>query len=658
MRTKVTLALLFLNVVLFFFIFKFEHSWRTETSLQEARRRVLGAETANIRSLSVTSSAPGGPSYTIVRTRDVWTLTQPIDWPANQHAVRALLQALQFLENETSFSVADLAKNGYSLADYGLDKPRLTVAFASSEAGSASADSEPTALPTTVLRIGGASEIGNRLYVLSPDGTRIHVVDRSFADALSLPLEQLRADNLLTIQVFEARALVVQTSGARVRIARREGGRWMFDTIVNARAGKTQMDLTINDLNQLRAASFPAAPPSTLPATSPSLRVTLDGNGRSETLLLGEPVGGSANGAAPAEGDPAGVTEFYGQVANGSKVRAPVFTVAVSNKLLRNLRLAQTELRERRVLDFEPANVASLTIAAPNLGQASITLQRLDPGSPESVWQGLHRAPAAAGQQTFAADTAAVRRLLDRLALLSATRFEHDAPSSAQNEAWGFNRPEREITVVTNPTPGGNNRPLVLQLGTDGAGGVFARVGAPNEPGQSVYAVDVDLAADFPVHANAWRDRVISTLPAPAKITSLKLTDIVSGLVLYETRFDGEGRPETKPKTPAALEELRKSVRELRAQRFVQDSFAERVLAAGEERGWRYQLDATIALPGGIAEQVSQFSLLFTERLGGNLQLAGSKDLNLVFEVEQPLLDALWTFTYASRDPGPQAEQP
>ena len=42
MRTKVTLVLVFLNVALFFFIFKFERNWRTERASLEARRRVLG----------------------------------------------------------------------------------------------------------------------------------------------------------------------------------------------------------------------------------------------------------------------------------------------------------------------------------------------------------------------------------------------------------------------------------------------------------------------------------------------------------------------------------------------------------------------------------------------------------------------------------------
>ncbi len=53
MRSKVTLVLLFLNVALFFFIFYFERDWRIERASREARRRVLGAEAADIRDLEV-----------------------------------------------------------------------------------------------------------------------------------------------------------------------------------------------------------------------------------------------------------------------------------------------------------------------------------------------------------------------------------------------------------------------------------------------------------------------------------------------------------------------------------------------------------------------------------------------------------------------------
>ena len=278
MRTKVTLVLVFLNVALFFFIFKFERPWMTDPRARDARTRVLGPEAADIRSLELTSTVPGG-SFSLARRGDAWWLTKPLEWPANLYAVNSIIHELQLLENVSSFSAKDLASNSMSLADYGLDHPKLTVAFASGDA------------PPTLLRIGDATNIGNRLYILSPDGERIHVVARGLADSLSLGLDKLRADTLLTVPAYEARGLIVQTSGPRLRI-RRENNRWLFDTILNnARASKTAIDLAIGGLNALRVKSFsPATPPTTLPSADPKLRLILEGNNRRETLLLGDPV--------------------------------------------------------------------------------------------------------------------------------------------------------------------------------------------------------------------------------------------------------------------------------------------------------------------------------------------------------------------------------
>ncbi len=656
MRTKVTLVLLLLNVALFFFIFKFERVWRTESAMQEARRRVLGSETSNIRTLSVSSATAGGPAFTVVRNRGIWTLTQPLDWPANQEAVTSIVRSLQFLENETSFSVADLAKNGQTLADFGLDNPRITVSFTFEDSAAPGAQK---AGGSTLLRIGDTTKDGNRTYVLSPDGSRVHVVGRQLISSVSLPLEQLRADTILTIPVVEAQALTVQTS-ARVRIARRDGGRWIFDTIVNARAGKTAMEVAIKDLGSLTAASFPSTPPAALPSASPTLRVTIDGNGRSETLFLGEPVKADAvaAGTQPAgQARTAPATTYYGQLMNGNSVRAPVFTVAVPNGLLERLRNAQNDLRERRILDFDPVSVTSITLSAPNQGLPSITLQRLDPNAQDSPWQLVRPLGGASDTQTVAAEGSAVRALLDRLALLSAARFEADAPSNAQMESWGFNRPEREISLALTSTPGGANRPVVLQLGTGTDGSVYARTGSPNDLGPSVYAVAVDLAQDFPVNSTAWRNRTLKELPATARISSIKITDLASGQVVVETALDSSGTPAAALRDAVALKELVGSLRALHAKRFVQDKFADRILAAGDERTWRYQLDATIALPGSAGEQTSTFSLLMTERIGGVQQLAGSRELDAVFELEQPFVDALWKLTYGARDPGPQLEK-
>src|SRR3954471_284558 len=98
MRTKVTLALIFLNVALFFFIFKFERKWRTDEYEKETRRRVLGAEAADIRSLEVKSTGATG-SFRLVRERDTWVMKEPFDWPANQHAATSIVNELALLEH-------------------------------------------------------------------------------------------------------------------------------------------------------------------------------------------------------------------------------------------------------------------------------------------------------------------------------------------------------------------------------------------------------------------------------------------------------------------------------------------------------------------------------------------------------------------------------
>ncbi len=671
MRTKVTLVLIFLNVALFFFIFKFERRWRVNEEQLEARRRVFGPEAADIRFLQVKSTAATG-SFTLVRQRDTWSLTAPIDWPANPHAASTLVNELQLLEHETSFAVADLGKNNLSLADYGLEQPKVTVEFTSRDPAAPGL----TSRANTVLQIGDMTKDGKRLYVLSPDRQRVHIVNRSLLDSLSLPLEQLRADTLLTIRVYEARSLsLVQTAsaepargtapGVRVRI-RKDGTRWRFESPHTALASKTAVELAINSLNSLRARAFPSPAPA--PATSPLLRVTLEGTNRHETLFIGEPVpppAAAAPGAAPAPGAPAAApaaaetVEHYAQLEG----RNTVFTLPIPVSLLHDLRNAQERLRERRILDFDATAVSKIDLASPmQPNQPPITLQRLEAPAGQAAsatppWQVVRRGEGAQGPQTLPADRGAVQRLLEQLTLLSARTFKSDAPTSADLEDWGFNRPLREITLSF----AGNTPPLVLRIGTDAnRTAYYARVGTAADPGTSVFEIGPEFEAELQLSPLAWRDRAVTDpLPAGARLTSLKLTDLETRRVIYETSFDAAGAAATAPRDPAAFAALVAALRSPRARAFVPGGYADRVSAAGDDRPWRYQLDVALAVPGlGGVEQAGSLTWTLTERLGGTQQFAGSRELDLIFALEQPVVDALWTLTYGARDPGaPPREQ-
>ncbi|HXB03087.1 MAG TPA: DUF4340 domain-containing protein [Opitutaceae bacterium] len=656
MRTKITLVLLFLNVAVFAFIFYIEPHLITEESLRQTSNHVLGPEAANIIALEISSRASPQP-LRIEKNGDTWLLSQPAGWPANLNAVSRILTELQTLEHDTSFLVADIVKNGQTLADYGLDQPQFTITFTS---GTDSAQ----AAQTYTLRIGAETRIGNRLYVLSPDGTRIHVVDRSLADSLTLPLDQLRDNALFTIPVFEARALRLQIAGPPVAI-HRDGDRWSFESPILARADKSATELALKDLTTLNAQTFLDAREADdrTGLATPALRITIDGNNRRESLLLGNPVTPAPAGSAPTD------TLFYAKMDD----KPVVFTVSFPNDLLQNLRNAQEILREKHFVDFDPHNVTAITLHAPNAPE--LTLQRLEApaaATDNARWQIVQHSPGA-GPQTQPADLAVIQRLLENLSLLSAQKFVSDAPSGSDLESWGFNRPEREITLALAPAgaqPATLSTPpstLTVQLGLGSDASVYARISGVD----SVYAVDPSILAATPVATRAYRDRLLRDLPAGAKITGLKLTRLADKTVLFEKSL-AVSADNTKPATwdavlasepadrRAALQALLAALRTLRAKDFVLDEFPSTVPVGGENRPWSYQLDTTISLAAasGAPATTTTTLLSFTERISGGTQLAGSPEFG-VFEAEQPLLDALFTLTTAPPPvTAPAAENP
>jgi len=642
MRTKVTLVLVFLNAALFLFIFKVERRWRTDEAALQVRHRVLTTEAADIRSIAVAGPAR---NFRVEKREEGWFLTQPFEWPANPNAVSRMTEELKLLESDVSFSVSEVQKNNLSLADYGLDHPRLTLTFTS---GGPDTTGRPPI--TTTLKVGAASKDGQSLYLLSSDGSRIYVVGRELADSFETPPDQLRSDDVLTIQVFEARFLSIETRaalGLKVRL-RLDGSRWSLESPIPTRADKTATELAVNGLDALRVRRFVGQSSGvTLPSADPEVRVSLEGDNRRETLYLGAPVD-----PAPAPG--AREREYYAQ----REGRSVLFTVMVPvgpDSLLETLTNAQEALRDRHVLDFDPEAVSTVVLDAPGSGQSPLTLQRLETGSgalAAASWQIVLPGNSPDGPQTLAADTGAVQQLLQHLTGLTALSpggFVSDAPQPADLEKWGFNRPARVITLDLASKPGAPAAAAQIVLdvgqGLERGGPAFARL--ENQP-SSIYAIGAALLEQTPLAPTAWRDRLLPFLPAGAQVTGLKLTDRNGGRAV----LDWTGAPGATP--PAAAAPLVESLRTLRAQKFVSDRFSDTVRdAGGEERLWRYQLEVSISLPAGAGgAQTGTRTLLFTERVGGTEQFAGSRELGAVFTLEQPAMDALWSLTFGGRDPG------
>lgn len=636
MRSKVTVVLLFLNVVLFFYIFYFEKKWRGEQLSLEARRRVLPPEIASLEAISRSSRA--GETVRLEKRRTGWWLTAPYEWPANSNAVNRIHNELQFLQHETSFTVADLEKGGQSLADYGLDNPVLTLDLTA-------------AGKSLKLLVGDDTRTGNRLYLYAPDTGRVHVVNRSLAESVGLTLKDLRNESVFTIPVFDIRSLNIQTgaqpnqAGApanlKVRLRRDQSGRWGFETPILARADKAGVEATINRLSGLVARSFPEA--GELERTgldAPTLRVTFEGNARRESLLIG---------AAAKDG------EYFARFED----KAVIFTTEVPEPLLKVLLSAQEELRDRHVLDFERATVTSITLTTTS-GQPEISLQRLEAaGNDGAQWQAVARTDGQA-PTTILADTEVVHELLEKIKRLSATKFLSDAPSAADIENYGFTRPIREISLglttgggVTGTEPS----TVTLQIGVapDRPGVAFARMA--NLP--FVYEILPDILEETPASVRHFRQRLLRRLPEGAVITNLALIDLGAEKPIYSQTLNPGDKswdaalsvePEAGRK---ALRAVLDEVASLRAVRFTSENFtADHATTPEGDRPWRYRLDYAVSVAGAPEAPASLF---LTERLGGSTLVAGTAEFGgVTFTVTQPLVDALFTLTYRqSQDPGP-----
>lgn len=427
-----------------------------------------------------------------------------------------------------------------------------------------------------------------------------------------------------------------------MRLRREGGNHWAFEAPIIARANRTAAELAINALNTLRVRSFTApgaAPPWARPrrCASPS-RATTAARRSSSAPSSGPP---PSPRRRPAAGPRARDTEFSATLEG----KSAAFTVAFPGALLDLLRNAQETLRETRILDFEPAAVTGVTLGAPN--QPELILQRDAAAPADAPWQLVRRDPAQ-GPTTQPADPAAVQRLLEQLSALAAVKFQSDAPSDADLENWGFNQPEREVTLTVAASPS-TTHTLRLQIGLTTPRDNRAYVRLAGE--RFIYAVDPAILEETSVSPLAYRERLLRELPATAAITAIRLTDRQNGAVVVDRALAEEP-------ADSALQDLAAQLRTLRARRFVADGFAEPNMVSGEERPWRYRVELTVALPDGTGTQTETETWHFTERVAGTLQLGGSERFAATFELEQPLLDALWRVTYGDRDPGPPAASP
>ncbi len=617
MRFKFTVFLLALNIITFGLIAYLNHQAQKVEPNAGGLSGQIGRELIDADRIELHGRGLQTPRI-LERKGSSWSITQPMQWSANYFAINRILNQLQFLEEDASFSVDEIEKTGQTLADYGLDDPLLKLTIA-----------EGT--ETISLSIGTLTEIGNNVYLLGPNGREIFVVNRQVIDGLLVDLNDLRTREIFDIPVFEVDALGLQIrsdstadgSYLKVRLAR-SNAEWSFEAPLSAKADPALVDNTINTLTAAKVSRFIEAEeidPILQGLESPFMQVTIHGNKRRQTLIIG-------NRDPQAQGSP----QYFAKLEDNPAV----FTVLA--RPFDALREAQEALRERNFMNFDRARLSGINISESG---RKIRLQQLETGD----WQ-LLESSAEIDIQPHRADPEIMANLIDELATLRASGFAVDAPTPTDNERLGFSAPRR---VVTLNFKDGEPMTLTLAHPEDDNEALYAKTNLAD------YIYQVERRSTLrmiPLNASYYRNRTLDTLPEAALIRKLELSNRLTSETIFAFELPEEASSwdsvlnKMEEGRGPHIATLLEAIRRFKVKSYLLDRYAD-AYPVDEEKSlaWVFRLSATIQLPGGETDRIETREYVFTERLSGTIQVGGSEQANTIFEIPQKLIDALYELT-------------
>ena len=632
MRFKFTIFLLALNAISFGLIAYLNHQARQIEPSTGGLSGQIGREIIDADRIELHGRGIETPRI-LEREGSTWHLREPMQWSANYFAINRILNQLQFLEEEASFPIDDIEKTGQSLADYGLENPLLRIVITAGE-------------ESISLSIGTLTEVGNNVYLLGPDEREIFVVNRQVIDGLLVDLNDLRTREIFDIPVFEVDALGLQIrsestadgSSLKVRLARNNGA-WSFEAPLAAKADPALVDNTINTLTAAKVGRFIETEQADLMLQgleNPFMQVTIHGNKRRQTLIVGN-----------LDPDSQGAPQYFAKLENNPAI----FTVLA--RPFDILREAQEALRERNFINFDPSKLSTINISG---NGRKIRLQKLETG--ENDWQVLEN-KGENEIHPYRADSAIMDRLLKDLSTLRASGFTADAPTASDNENYGFNNPLRIVTLSFSV---GDPLTLMLAHPEDREDVLYAKTNLAD----FIFKVErYTTLRMIPLDTPYYRNRLLDILPAAARVSALKLTNLEKNEAIFDYTLGQENMSwddlieEFDTEHGDQIRVLLGAIRRFEVKSYLIDSYAEAYSIDAEKSvPWLFQLSATIQLPGGETDRTEIREYVLTERLSGTVQVAGSKQYNTIFEIPQPLIDALYELTDEMEIPPEIADEP
>jgi hypothetical protein len=322
-----TFILLFVFVGLLAYVYFYGGEKPADKQAGEPKQKVFTVDADKIEELQVILGQ--GDRSVLKKVGGAWTMVEPEQTKADETEVTAIATNLASLERQR---VVD--ENPTDIAQYGLAKPRIEVAFR--RAG----DKD-----LTRLFVGEKTPTGGDLYAKLPNEKRVFLVS-SFLDAtLNRKPFDLRDKKILVFDREKASALEVVSKDGPVTLALADA-RWQVTKPITARADASAVDGAIGriqtaQMKSIVAASVAEKDLSKYGLDKPDVTATIVAGSARATLAIGK----------AAEG---------GNLYARDLSRPMVFTVEAS--LATDLKKKADDYRPKDLFDFKPFTATRLEI--------------------------------------------------------------------------------------------------------------------------------------------------------------------------------------------------------------------------------------------------------------------------------------------------------
>ncbi|MGI9432716.1 MAG: DUF4340 domain-containing protein, partial [Myxococcota bacterium] len=238
-RNTLVLAVVVAALGAFVWFYEIRGAAQRDEAAAAEKRLFPGVEADGVTAIELTTT--DGADARLERDSGAWTLTRPVDFPADAAAADGLAGSLASLMSESAFD------EPAPLAEYGLDGEPV-VRFEAGEGGGA-------------LRVGKASPVGTNTYVATAADSPVYVVETYRTTALQKSLDDLREKRILDFDERQLRRLALRwPSGGVVLTRDSEETPWRVIEPLDDAADDATVDRLVSDLRYLRAIGFDDAP--------------------------------------------------------------------------------------------------------------------------------------------------------------------------------------------------------------------------------------------------------------------------------------------------------------------------------------------------------------------------------------------------------------